>query len=251
MPAVVRDHPEGGYRYIAAVFQYSGGVAAAPGFAIHRAQFRQPLPLAEGFAAAEAHLKSLGRPRAAFCACELRSPAPFTEAGFLDFNRAYAAILDDWGILRGGLSPVARTNVCPGLAPPSAPAMHAFCYTIPQEDARPSFIVAGGGEVPEGRANYRDHIVRRGDLSPEGMREKVRFVAAEMAARVEALGFSFRDARAVNAYSVRDIGAAAIAEIFTQGIATGGLLWHYCRPPIEELEFEMDVRAPADERVIS
>ena len=41
----------GGYRYIPAVFQYSGGVAAEPGFAIERVRFRTPVPLAQGFAA--------------------------------------------------------------------------------------------------------------------------------------------------------------------------------------------------------
>ena len=36
----------GGYRYISAVFQYSGGIAAEPGFEIERARFVKPLPLA-------------------------------------------------------------------------------------------------------------------------------------------------------------------------------------------------------------
>ena len=43
----------GGYRFIPAVFQYSGGVAAEPGFAIVRVRFRKPVPLAEGFARIE------------------------------------------------------------------------------------------------------------------------------------------------------------------------------------------------------
>ena len=38
------------YRYIKAVFQYSAGVAAVPGFEIERAVFAHALPLAEGFA---------------------------------------------------------------------------------------------------------------------------------------------------------------------------------------------------------
>src|ERR1051325_1172195 len=40
----------GGYRYIPAVFQYSGGVAAEPGLEIVRVRFHRPVPLAEGFA---------------------------------------------------------------------------------------------------------------------------------------------------------------------------------------------------------
>ncbi len=71
----------GGYRFLEHAFQYSGGVAAEPGFAIERARLSRMLPLAQGFDAIEAHLKRRGRPPAAFCACELRSPAQFTDAG--------------------------------------------------------------------------------------------------------------------------------------------------------------------------
>ena len=73
MPSVQPFAP-GGYRFIPGPFQYSGGVAAQPGFRIERARFARALPLAEGFAAVEAHLAALGRKPAAFCACELRSP---------------------------------------------------------------------------------------------------------------------------------------------------------------------------------
>ena len=68
----------GGYRFIPAVSQYSGGVAAEPGHRIERVRFARVVPLAEGFAAIERHVASIGRPTSAFCACELRSPAPFT-----------------------------------------------------------------------------------------------------------------------------------------------------------------------------
>jgi hypothetical protein len=84
----------GNYRYIKAVFQYSGGVAAQPGYEIERARFAQPLPLAAAYADVEAHLKSVGRPTTAFAACELRSPEPFTEQGFINFNRVYVKTLE-------------------------------------------------------------------------------------------------------------------------------------------------------------
>ena len=35
----------GNYRYINAVFQYSGGVAAEPGYEIERARFFKPWPV--------------------------------------------------------------------------------------------------------------------------------------------------------------------------------------------------------------
>lgn len=110
----------GGYRTIPAVFQYSGGVAAEPGFAIERVTFRRWLPLAEGFGRVAAYLQAVGRPLAAFCACELRSPAPFSEAGFVAFNQHYCEALASWGVYDAAMrfNPVARSNVCPLIAPP-------------------------------------------------------------------------------------------------------------------------------------
>src|SRR5579864_7335704 len=96
----------GGYRFIPYAFQYSGGVAAEPGFRIERARFRRPLPLAPGFDAIEAHLKRLGRPPIAMCACELRSPAQFTEQGFIAFNRQYVQRLEQWGTFKDDINPV-------------------------------------------------------------------------------------------------------------------------------------------------
>jgi len=241
----------GGYRYIKAVFQYSGGVAAEAGFEIVRARLAQPLVLQQGFEAVEAHLKAVGRPLTAFCACELRSPAPFTEQGFLEFNQVYAGTLERWGIYKDGVNPVARTNVCPVFEPPAVPSLYAYSYTVPAKaGARGSFIVAGGGEAPDGKANYHDFIVRRGDTSPEGLREKVRYVMAEMQQRLTALGFSWKDAVSTQAYTVHDIGALVEAEIVRRGAAAGGLAWHYSRPPIVGLDYEMDVRGAAREFLV-
>jgi hypothetical protein len=53
---------------------------------------------------------------------------------------------------------------------------------------RPGFVVAGSGESIEGKANYRDHTVRLGDVSPEGLREKARYVLGEMERRLALLG---------------------------------------------------------------
>jgi hypothetical protein len=240
----------GGYRYIKAVFQYSGGVAAESGFEMERAVFLKPLPLLEGLAAAEAHLKSLGRPTTAFAACELRSPAPFTEQGFVDFNRQYVGTLERWGLYKDGVNPVARTNVCPEYQKPSSPSLHAFSYTVPSKGSRPTFIVAGGGEAKEGNKTYRETLVALGDTSPAGMQKKVRYVVAEMERRLAALGVSWAEAVSTQAYTVHDIGPLVGPEIAARGAARGGLAWHYCRPPIVDLEFEMDVRGAAREIVL-
>jgi hypothetical protein len=36
-----------------------------------------------------------------------------------------------------------------------------------------------------------------------------------------------------------------------RGAARGGLTWHFCRPPVVELEYEMDCRGLAFEQVIA
>ena len=129
MPTV-EPFPASGYRFIVHQFQYSGGVAAEPGYRIERARFASPLPLAEGFDAIEAYLAGIGRPPTAFCACELRSLAQFTDAGFVAFNRHYVERLAAWGIFRNEVNPVARSNVCPEIDPPATPSFYAFSYTF-------------------------------------------------------------------------------------------------------------------------
>jgi hypothetical protein len=242
--------PEGGYRYLPAVFQYSSGVAAEPGFAIERARLARPLPLRDGFAAVEAHLRALGRPLTAFCACELRSPEPFSEAGFTAFNREYVKTLARWGIYRDEANPVARTNVCPAFGAPPEPSLYAFSYTVPASGRRGSFIVAGSGELRAGSGRFDERVVRFGDASPEAMREKIRYVAEEMDRRLRALGFAWPDVSATQAYSVQDLGPFIADEIARRGIAPAGLTWHFARPPVVGLEYEMDVRGAAREIVI-
>ncbi len=241
----------GNYRWVPAVFQYSAGVAAEPGFAIERARFLRPIPLADGFAAIEAHLEAVNRPLTSLCACELRSPAPFTEEGFKAFNRTYVETLAQWQISRNGANPVARSNVCPAVSPPATPSFHAFAYTVPAgEGALASFLIAGSGEAPEGKPSYRDHIVRRGDTSPAGLREKARFVLGEMERRMASLGFGWRDVTDTQVYTVHDIHPLLEEEIAPRGAMPGGVTWHFCRPPVVGLDFEMDVRGIARERVL-
>ena len=244
----------GGYRYIPAVFQYSSGVAAEPGFELERARFAIPVPLADAFSAVESYLQSLGRPLTAFAACELRTPRPFTEQGFYEFNRAYVVTLARWGIYTESqppANPVARTNVCPMYAAPGEAVMHAFSYTVPAAAAdsslRRTFVLAGGGEALGTGKSHRERIVRLEDTSPEGMREKVCAVAAEMERRLGLLGFGWQDALSTQAYTVQNIGHLVGEVLAARGACSGGLVWSYARPPVVGLEFEMDVRRVARE----
>jgi len=246
----VQTFAPGGYRFLTHAFQYSGGVAAEPGFAIERATLAKPLALQAGFDAVEAYLKGLGRPFQAFCACELRSPAQFTDQGFIDFNRVYVRRLEKWGIFKNDVNPVARSNVCPEIAPPREPSLYAFCYTVPASGAKGSFVAAGSGEARGSGGPYSERIVRFGDQSPQGMREKTRLVVDVMGERMEPLGFGWADVTATQIYTVFDIYPAMAGEIVGRGASPAGVTWHYCRPPVQGLDFEMDVRGVATERVI-
>lgn len=244
--------PAGGFRFAPGVFQYSAGVAAEPGFRIERARFARPLPLKEGFDRIAAHLASLGRPTTAFCACELRSPEPFTEAGFQRFNEIYVGTLTAWGLFDGRTNPVARSNVCPEIAPPPEPSFFAFCYTMPAAgDRLPTFVVAGSGEAPEGQGNYKDHAVAPGDTSPEGLRQKARWVLAEMERRQAMLGATWQDVTSTQLYTIYDPHPFMGDELVRRGAMAPGLTWHFARPPVAGLDYEMDCRGISVERVLA
>src|SRR6202043_2554491 len=175
-----RDFPAGNYRFIPALFQYSSGAAADSGYEIEGVRFDRLLPLAGGFAQAANYIPSAGRPLTSFCACELRSPAAFTEDGFRAFNEHYVKTLAEWGIFDGTTNPVARSNFCPEIDPPAEPSFHAFSFTRPSQSATPAFVIAGGAEARGGSGSYPERIVRYRDLSPDGLKEKVGFTVGEM-----------------------------------------------------------------------
>jgi hypothetical protein len=112
-----------------------------------------------------------------------------------------------------------------------------------------SFVVAGSGEAPEGKGNYRDHIVARGDTSAEGLRRKASWVLGEMERRLGALGASWADVTATQAYTVHDLHPFLADELARRGAIRHGLTWHLNRPPVVELDYEMDCRRVPVERV--
>jgi hypothetical protein len=243
MTAATVDFPAGGYRYIPGVFQYSAGVAALPGFRIERVELARPVALAAGFGFIERFISEHGRPLAAFCACELRSPTPFTDAGFTAFNRHYVGTLERWGIMRDDKNPLARSNVCPEVSKPAEPSLHAFCFTQGEAGASGNFVIAGSGEAEEGQASYRDRTIRFGDTSPDGLRAKGVYVLERMAQRMAAVGAAWRDVTAAQVYTVYDLYPFLADEIVRRGAAQHGLTWHFARPPVVGLDYEMDCRS--------
>ena len=247
------DFKPGNYRFIPGPFQYSAGVAAEAGYRIVRATFERPVALARGFDAIRAAITAANRPLTALCACELRSPGQFDDAGFIAFNKAYVRTLAEWGLFDGTTNPVARSNVCPERDGPAEPSFHAFCFTEHASDAPsaivpPSFVIAGGAEARPGKAPYRERIVRFGDVSLEALREKSSYVLDEMERRMTLLGGDWRATTGVQVYCVHDVQTHLAGDFGRRSV--NRLEWHRCRPPVVGLEFEMDCRAVADERVV-
>ena len=235
----------GHYRFLPGIDAFSSGAVAMPGHDIVHATLQAAVPYRDGFALIERHLTALGRPRAALCAIELRSPRPFSFGGFDEFNRGYRAILEDWRLLVDGVNPIARTNVAPLVAAPGEPSLHGFCYTVPAEGgapgATPTFVVAGSGDV---RGRTAADIVRRGETSPEALAEKAAYVMQTQQARLAALGATWADVTAVDVYTPHPIHALLERAILPAmgPAAAHGVQWFLSRPPIEGLEYEMDMR---------
>jgi hypothetical protein len=245
------ENKQGNYSFLKGIAPYSAGVVAEAGFEIVHIRFARHLPLKAGFDAVALHLKSAGRALQAMCGMELRSPAPFSFAGFNQFNAAYIDVLKKWDILVEGINPVARTNVAPAVNPPEEPSLYGFSYTVPSKATRKTFVVAGAGELPEGSLDPHD-VVRRGELSGAAIREKARFVMGLMEGRLRGLGVSWNDVTVSEIYTVHDIHPFLEEELLKRMQEGGahGLTWHYSRPPIESIEYEMDLRGCASEFVI-
>jgi hypothetical protein len=245
------QNPKGNYSFLRGISPYSAGAVAAPGYQIEHARLASAVPLKQGFERVSAHLASLGRPRAALCGMELRSPKPFSFAGFNEFNAGYVETLKSWDILLDGLNPVARTNVAPEIDPPAEPSVYGFSYTVASRSWRRTFVVAGAGELPEGSLDPHD-VIRRGESSSGAMRDKARFVMGLMSGRLKGLGADWAEATVTELYTVHPVDSFLAAEVL-KPMGMGqlhGLTWHYARPPIVSIEFEMDLRGCVSEVVL-
>lgn len=246
------DHPSGAYSYLPGISAFSCGTVARAGHEIVHVTLAQPVPWRAGFQRIDGHLREQGRARTALCGIELRSPAAFTFAGFDQFNAGYRGLLADWGILVGDDNPIPRTNVAPVVGAPVEPSLYAFAYTVPGRTPAPTFIVAGAGELRD-RAQGPEGIVRHGETTAEAMREKARFVLQTMQERLTALGGDWPRVTAIDVYTAQPIHALVLEEILRVAgpAAIHGVRWFPSRPPIQGLEFEMDLRGVARELVLA
>jgi hypothetical protein len=68
--------------------------------------------------------------------------------------------------------------------------------------------------------------------------------------RLRAFGFGWKETTAAQVYSVRDFHPVLADELVRRGALRSGLTWHFARPPVQDLEFEMDCRRVMRELVI-
>lgn len=246
-------HPEAHYQFLTGIDPYSCGVVAMPGYEVVHVTLGRRLPWREGFELVDRFLAAQKLCRSALCAMELRSPAPFSMDGFIEFNRSYCAVLDSWGLRVKKLNPLARTNVAPLYEAPESPCLHGFSIVRPHAGLESrTFIVAGAGELREGTLDSRG-IVRSGETTSEAMLEKARYVLDVMAERLRGLGGDWSQVTTVNVYTVHPL-EQALRSLLVERLGAAvqrGITWHWTRPPVVDIEFEMDLRGVATEWVLS
>lgn len=247
---MLREHGDGGFSFLTGIAPYSCGVVAAPGHRLVRVVLAQPLPWRDGLEGALRMLARDRRPPEALAAVELRSPSVRSMSEFVEFNGAYLDAMCALGVIGAGPNPVARTNVVPSRPLSAETVVHAVTVSMPAEagSPRPSFVVAGAGELVE--AKLQDAaIVRRGEASSSALEEKARFVVGVMEERIAGLGASWADVTCASVYTRHRMGPTIDAVVRP---ATGdrfGVTWYDAAPPVTDIEFEMDARGGTDEVV--
>jgi hypothetical protein len=75
-------------------------------------------------------------------------------------------------------------------------------------------------------------------------------VLGQVEKRMAALGVDWSMVTGAQAYTVHDIYPTLAPDIVARGAAEHGVTWHFCRPPVIGLEFELDCRCVHVERVL-
>ena len=240
------ENPAGNYAFLAADNPYSAGVVAQPGYEIVHVVLKEAIPYRKGFDLIAQYLEKQGRPRTALCNVELRSPHPATFDAFASFNDGYRALLESWGLMVDDMNPIARTNVAPALNSPSEPSLYAFGYSAKsaKSNGERTFVVSGAGELVNSDLSSQN-IARAKDTSEDAIREKANCVLEIMQSRLAQMGMKESAVTEVNVYTVHNIfphlEPAILAALPQAGFH--GLRWHFARPPVLDIEFEMDVKS--------
>ncbi len=167
--------------------------------------------------------------------------------------------LEKWGIYKGDMNPVARSNVCPEINPPAEPSFHGISFTTRRSSggARAVFLVVIREAVRaiEGDGQGHLRLFGPGDTSPDtsGLRVKAHYVLDTMESRMAALVcFHWPDVTAAQGHtrcttSIRSwpteiVLAAALLARGSRGISAVR--------PSSNIDYEMDCRSVWVERVM-
>jgi hypothetical protein len=240
MDLVTVDHPSGSFRFLPATSAYSAGIAVSEGFEITALRLLDCPSLVNGFRRIDEEIESRGLSPTALVGLHLHSPGVFSLEGFAEFNNTYRQLLLDRSLTLGDLNPISRTNVIPIHDGPKEPSIAmAFIVHPSQGSGGIDFIVAGAGEVDGGLG--AENIVARGDLSVQGLTLKVECVLRIMLKRLAALKATGNSPTVVNVYTAQDILGLTNAIVpKLPSISRNGFASWLMRPPVHEVEFEMD-----------
>ncbi len=236
------DFATGGYAYLpGGAFPFSNGVRALPGYFLTRVRLRQRPSLDDGLAMAAAWLRSVNRPPAALALCELRSPAALPRSGFAGANEIYTALLAKYGFGAPGSFPVGRSNVAPRIDAPTQSSLHAFSYASPVTSATEpggrDFIISGKAELSESPPR----IIAEGDVTARGLRAKAEYVIEDLRLRTAALGARWSDITGCQLYTVHSLDS--VLDLLADPVlCAAGISYIPAFPPVQLLEFEVDVR---------
>jgi hypothetical protein len=94
--------------------------------------------------------------------------------------------------------------------------------------------------------------LRRGETSAEALSEKASYVSKVMRDRLHGLGADWAEVTAVSAYTIHPVHALLESVLLDSMpiLRERGIHWHYARPPIIDIEFEMDLRGVVTEWVV-
>ena len=221
-----------------------------PGYEIIHVRLSDALPLDDRtFSRLAEYLHQVSRPIPALCAIQLRMPLPLSFEGFSIFNDQYRDLLSQNNLLLDGVNPIARTNIASVPHTSNQPVVSAFSYTAAQPEilldrkTEKTFIVAGAGDLKDQTDLRPSSIVKAGETSPQALREKASVVLRVMQERLSGLEANWEMVSTVNVYTLCPIHIIMNDLIKTIGpAARHGITWSYGVPPIQGLDFEMDVR---------
>ena len=94
--------------------------------------------------------------------------------------------------------------------------------------------------------------MRHGETSLHAMREKAQVVMEHMQERLRALGGDWKRVTTIDVYTAQAIDGFLVEDLLRPAgsAAIHGVHWYPSRPPVEGLEFEMDLRGVVRELVL-